>query len=222
MGWHSSDTGELAFTDVEVPSENLLGPENGGFYLIMANFQWERLLMALGAVGAMRRLLDVAVAYSGEREAFGRPIGRFQALRHKIAEIAIKGEVGRALTYHALREFIGPEDERRAAIARGELSHPSIGAGIREVTMAKLHTQRACVEVADEVVQILGGYGYMREYGVELGHRAHAGEVEIVADPPHEILRERRAPPGDLIQVASRHGVVPRVKLSLRQLHLQK
>ncbi len=188
MGWHSSDTGELAFTEVEVPSENLLGPENGGFYLIMANFQWERLLMALGAVGAMRRLLDVAVAYAGEREAFGRPIGRFQALRHKIAEIAIKGEVGRALTYHALREFIGPEDERRAAIARGELSHPSIGAGIREVTMAKLHTQRACVEVADEVVQILGGYGYMREYGVERALRdARLGPIGGGTD---EVMKE--------------------------------
>ena len=57
MGWHSSDTGELSFTDVEVPAENLLGEENRGFYLIMENFAWERLLMALGAVGAMRRLL---------------------------------------------------------------------------------------------------------------------------------------------------------------------
>ena len=58
MGWHSSDTGELAFTDVEVPAENLLGEENGGFKLIMANFAWERLLMAIGAVGAMQRLIE--------------------------------------------------------------------------------------------------------------------------------------------------------------------
>ena len=77
MGWHSSDTGELSFTDVEVPDENLLGEENGGFYLIMANFQWERLLMALGAVGG-----DAAAASRSrsptrkEREAFGRPIGK--------------------------------------------------------------------------------------------------------------------------------------------------
>ena len=76
MGWHSSDTGELSFTDVEVPAENLLGEENRGFYLIMENFAWERLLMALGAVGAMRRLLEVAIEYAGEREAFGRPIGQ--------------------------------------------------------------------------------------------------------------------------------------------------
>ena len=148
MGWHSSDTGELSFTDVEVPDENLLGEENRGF-LIMENFAWERLLMALGAVGGMRRLLDVAISYAGEREAFGRPIGSFQAIRHKIAEVGVKAEVGRALTYHALRRFVAGNG------------------AIADVTKAKLYTQRACVEVADEVLQILGGYGYMREYGVE-------------------------------------------------------
>jgi acyl-CoA dehydrogenase len=149
MGWHSSDTGELSFTDVEVPAENLLGEENGGFYLIMANFQWERLLMALGAVGAMARLCEVTLSYAQEREAFGRPIGRFQAIRHKIAAMATKLEASRSLTYHALRLFAAGED------------------ATREVTMAKLLTQRAAVEVADEAVQIHGGYGYMREYGVE-------------------------------------------------------
>jgi acyl-CoA dehydrogenase len=167
LGWHASDTGELAFTDVEVPEENLLGPENGGFYLIMANFQWERLLMALGAVGAMRKLLAVTLDYAREREAFGRPIGRFQAIRHKFAEMGVKLEVSRALTYHALREFIAPEAERREAIARADWTHPSIGAGIEEVTKAKLLTQRAAIEVADECLQIHGGYGYMREYGIE-------------------------------------------------------
>jgi acyl-CoA dehydrogenase len=167
LGWHASDTAELSFTDVEVPAANLLGPENGGFYLIMANFQWERLLMALGAVGAMTRLLEVTVAYSLERRAFGRPIGRFQVLRHKLAEIGVKLEASRALTYHALREFIGPEAERREAIARQDWSHPSIAAGLQEVTKAKLLTQRAAVEVADECLQIHGGYGYMREYGIE-------------------------------------------------------
>ena len=167
MGWHASDTGELAFTDVEVPDENLLGPENGGFYLIMANFQWERLLMALGAVGAMSRLLDVTLDYAREREAFGRPIGRFQAIRHKLAEIGVKLEVSRALTYHALREFVAGEAERRAAIAEQEWTHPSITAGLDDVTKAKLLSQRAAVEVADECLQIHGGYGYMREYGIE-------------------------------------------------------
>ena len=189
MGWHASDTGELSFTDVEVPDENLLGPENGGFYLIMANFQWERLLMALGAVGAMRKLLDVTLAYAGEREAFGRPIGRFQAIRHKLAEIGMKLEVSRALTYHALREFVAPEAERREAIARQEWSHPSITAGLQEVTKAKLMTQRAAVEVADECLQIHGGYGYMREYGIERARPRPA--------PRPDRRRHRRGHEGD-------------------------
>src|SRR4249919_2701997 len=94
MGWHASDTGEISFTDVEVPAENLLGEENGGFYLIMANFQWERLTMALGAIGGMQRTFDETLRYAKEREAFGRPIGTFQAIRHKFAEMSMKIEVG--------------------------------------------------------------------------------------------------------------------------------
>ncbi len=170
MGWHSSDTAEISFTDLEVPAENLLGEENGGFKLIMANFQWERLLMALGAVGAMKRLLEVAVAYASEREAFGRPIGRFQAIRHKVAEISIKVEVAQAMTYNALRLFHAGRD------------------ATREVTQAKLFTQRACVEVADEVLQIHGGYGYMREYGVERAYRdARLGPIGGGTD---EVMKE--------------------------------
>ncbi|MBS1885373.1 MAG: acyl-CoA dehydrogenase family protein, partial [Actinobacteria bacterium] len=106
LGWRSSDTGEISFTDVEVPAANLLGEENGGFKLIMANFAWERLLMAIGAVGAMGRLLDTAVAYALDRaQRVGRPIGLCQAIRHQIAEMATKAEVSRALTYDALRLF---------------------------------------------------------------------------------------------------------------------
>ena len=170
MGWHSSDTGELTFTDVEVPAENLLGAQNEGFYLIMQNFAWERLLMALGAVGAMRRLLEVAIDYAGERDAFGRPIGKFQAIRHKIAELGVKAEVGRALAYHALRTYVAGDD------------------AIADVVKAKLYTQRACVEVADECVQILGGYGYMREYGVERALRdARLGPIGGGTD---EVMKE--------------------------------
>jgi acyl-CoA dehydrogenase len=149
MGWHSSDTGELSFTDVEVPEANLLGEENGGFYLIMANFQWERLLMALGALGAMHRLFEVTLEYAKERQAFGRPIGRFQAIRHKFAEMSVTIEAARALTYNALRLYADGEN------------------AIQEVTQAKLFTQRAAVDLADECMQIHGGYGYMREYGIE-------------------------------------------------------
>jgi alkylation response protein AidB-like acyl-CoA dehydrogenase len=149
LGWRASDTAELAFDDVFVPDENLLGEENKGFYLIMANFQWERLVMALGAVGSMGRMVERSVDYARERTAFGRPIGKHQAIRHKIAEMAVKHEAARCLTYHALRMFAAGEN------------------AIREVTEAKLISQRAAYEVADDALQIHGGAGYMKEYEIE-------------------------------------------------------
>ena len=170
LGWHSSDTGELSFTDVAVPDENLLGEENEGFKLIMANFQWERLLMALGAVGGMDWCLRRTVDYALEREAFGRPIGKFQAIRHKIADMSTKLEVGRSMTYSALRLLAGGQD------------------ALREVTAAKLFTQRAAVEVADDAVQVHGGYGYMREYEVERALRdARLGPIGGGTD---EVMKE--------------------------------
>ena len=149
MGWHASDTAELAFQDVFVPDENLLGEENKGFYLIMANFQWERLLMALGAVGSMQRVLERTIAFALERNAFGREIGHFQAIRHKIAEMALKLEASRV-----------DHLPRAAPVRRG---HDAI----REVTEAKLISQRSAFEVADESLQIHGGAGYMKEYEIE-------------------------------------------------------
>ena len=170
MGWHSSDTGEISFSDVEVPAENLLGEENGGFKLIMANFAWERLLMAIGAVGAMQRLVETTVTYALEREAFGRPIGKFQAIRHQVAEMATRAETNRALTYNALRLFHTGQD------------------CIQEVSMAKLLTQRAVLDLADQSLQIHGGYGYMREYGIERAVRdARLGPIGGGTD---EIMKE--------------------------------
>src|SRR3954452_22086945 len=105
----------------------------------MANFQWERLLMALGAVGSMERMIERSGQYLQERTAFGRPIGKFQALRHKIAEMAVKHEAARDLTYHALRLFADGQD------------------ATKEVTMAKLASQRAAFEVADDAAHPHGG-----------------------------------------------------------------
>jgi acyl-CoA dehydrogenase len=170
LGWHASDTGELAFNDVFVPEENLLGEENKGFYLIMANFQWERLLMALGSVAGMQATLERTIQYALERETFGRPIGKHQALRHKIAEMAVKVETGRAVTYNALRLFAEGQD------------------AIKEVTMAKLKTQRDAFDVADDAIQIHGGAGYMREYDVERAARdARLGPIGGGTD---EIMKE--------------------------------
>jgi acyl-CoA dehydrogenase len=149
LGWHASDTAELAFQDVFVPEANLLGEENRGFYLIMANFQWERLAMALGAVGSMDAVLERTLEFARERRAFGRPIAKHQAIRHKLAEMAVKLEASRSLTYHALRLFADGRD------------------ALREVTEAKLLSQRSAYEVADDALQIHGGAGYMREYEIE-------------------------------------------------------
>jgi acyl-CoA dehydrogenase len=169
-GWHASDTGEIAFTDVEVPDEHLLGEENGGFQLIMANFAWERLLMAIGAIGAMDRMIELSVDYALERQAFGRPIAGFQAIRHKIAEMATRTAAARTLTWDTLRRFEEGEDV------------------VREVSMAKLFTQRTLVEIADEAVQIHGGYGYMKEYEVERALRdARLGPIGGGTD---EIMKE--------------------------------
>jgi acyl-CoA dehydrogenase len=170
MGWHASDTGELAFQDVFVPDENLLGEENRGFYLIMANFQWERLLMALGSVGAMQVILEKTIDYAKERHAFGRPIGKHQAIRHKIAGMAVRAETGRALTYNALRLFHEGHD------------------AVKEVTMAKLKTQRDAFDQADDALQVYGGAGYMKEYGIERAARdARLGPIGGGTD---EIMKE--------------------------------
>src|SRR5215212_9996825 len=187
MGWHASDTGELSFTDVEVPAENLLGAENEGFYLIMANFQWERLSVAIGAVGGMRKVFDVTLAYAKEREAFGRPIGRFQAIRHKFAEMSTRIEASRAITYNALRLFAEGHDASADQSDPRKVIEATAGS-LREVTMAKLFTQRALLEVADECLQIHGGYGYMREYGVERAVRdARLGPIGGGTD---EVMKE--------------------------------
>jgi acyl-CoA dehydrogenase len=129
LGWRASDTAELAFDEVFVPREHLLGELDGGFKLIMANFQWERLVMAHGAVGAMRRTLERAVAELP---------GRGQATRHKVAELATRAAAGTALTYHALRRYLDGGD------------------AVREVTMAKLATQRANLDLQDECLRLIG------------------------------------------------------------------
>jgi acyl-CoA dehydrogenase len=170
LGWHASDTALISFDDVFVPTANLLGQENGGFYLIMANFQWERLVMALGAVAGMQHAFEQTIAFARERRAFGCPISEHQAIRHKLAEIALKIEAGRAVTYAALRRHVAGED------------------AVRETTIAKLATQRSAFEVMDDCLQIHGGAGYMLEYGIERAARdARLGPIGGGTD---EIMKE--------------------------------
>jgi acyl-CoA dehydrogenase len=170
LGWHASDTALITFDDVFVPEENRLGEENAGFYLIMANFQWERLLMALGAVGAMQSAFEKTLRFALEREAFGRAIGKHQSIRHKLAEIAVTIEAGRDVTYSALRRYVSGED------------------AVREVTIAKLATQRAAFDVMDTCLQIHGGAGYIVDYDIERAARdARLGPIGGGTD---EIMKE--------------------------------
>jgi acyl-CoA dehydrogenase len=170
LGWHASDTATIAFEDVFVPAENLLGPEHEGFKLIMANFQWERLAMALGAVGGMALAWERTAQFARERQTFGRPLYGHQAIRHKLADLATSVYTCRCVTYDALRRFVAGEEP------------------LREVTMAKLLTQRASFELMDACLQIHGGAGYMREYSIERAARdARLGPIGGGSD---EIMRE--------------------------------
>jgi acyl-CoA dehydrogenase len=170
LGWHASDTATISFQDVFVPEENLLGELDEGFKLIMANFQWERLAMALGAVGAMTLAWERTAEFARERQAFGRPLSGHQAIRHKLADLATSVHTCRCVTYDALRRFVAGEEP------------------LREVTMAKLLTQRACFELMDACLQIHGGAGYMREYFIERAARdARLGPIGGGSD---EIMRE--------------------------------
>jgi acyl-CoA dehydrogenase len=172
LGWHASDTGVISFDDVFVPAENLLGEENAGFYLIMANFQWERLLMALGAVGAMQAAFERTLQYTRERlnGRVSTHTGNHQAVRHQLAQIATTLEVSRAVTYHALRRYLDGGD------------------AVREVTVAKLATQRSCFEVMDSCLQIHGLDGYLDEHGIARAARdARLGPIGGGTD---EIMKE--------------------------------
>ena len=170
LGWHASDTGTVALQDVFVPEENLLGAEDQGFALIMANFQWERLQMSLGAVGGMEALLEQTVAFTRTRQIAGKPMVAQQSIRHRLAELEVVLNASRAMTFNALGMFAAGRD------------------ALREVTMAKLQTQRAAFDVADACMQLHGGYGTLVESGLERAVRdARLGPIgggtdEIMAE----------------------------------------
>jgi alkylation response protein AidB-like acyl-CoA dehydrogenase len=170
MGMHASDTALLAFQDVRVPESAVLGQVGRGFYHIMWELQGERLIGAAGCVAGAQRVFDRTLEYAKERTAFGRTIGSFQVTRHKFAEMATKIETARQMVYMtAWRHHNG--------------DYP-----VREISMAKLYASRIACEVADECIQIHGGAGYMREYGVERAwrdmrlNRIGAGTDEIMLE----------------------------------------
>jgi alkylation response protein AidB-like acyl-CoA dehydrogenase len=170
LGWHAGDTAELTFENVAVPAANRLGEEGSGFYNSMANLEWERLIMALGTVGSAQLAFDRTKTYVLQREAFGRPIGRFQVNRHKMVDMAMEIEAARQLNYHALRKFINNEP---CAI---------------EVSMAKVFASRMGDFVATTCLQLHGGYGYMREYEIERFFRDV--RINAIGGGTSEVLKE--------------------------------
>lgn len=169
-GWWASDTAELFFEDCRVPAENLIGPENGGFFCIMTNFQSERLMLCVMANMTAQIALEESLRYVGEREAFGRKLGQFQVTRHKLAEMATEVEASREFTYRVA-----------AKMAAGENC-------IKEVSMAKNFATRVSDRVTYDAVQIFGGSGFMRGTVVERLYRDN--RILAIGGGTYEIMNE--------------------------------
>lgn len=170
IGLHSQDTSEIFFEDCRVPRANLLGEEGMGFKYLMQNLQQERLHMALCAVAAARGALDLTLDYVNQRQAFGKPIGKFQHVRFELAELATKVQVGQSFVDDLLPRHLAGENI------------------VREVSMAKYWCTDMQFEVADRCLQLFGGYGYMREYPISR-HFVDA-RVQRIYGGTNEIMKE--------------------------------
>jgi alkylation response protein AidB-like acyl-CoA dehydrogenase len=153
LGWHASDTRELSFKDVAVPEENLLGPRGQGFNQFMQILDGGRISVASMGVGLAQGAYDLAYAYAKERQQFGKPISKFQAIQFKLADMATEIEAGRALVYKAA----WLKDQGRDFA--------------REAAMAKLYTGELSNRAVNWSLQIHGGYGYMDEYAISRLYR---------------------------------------------------
>nr|WP_315449252.1 acyl-CoA dehydrogenase family protein [uncultured Pseudomonas sp.] len=170
MGWWASDTAELFFDDCRVPVGNLIGAENMGFACIMGNFQSERLALALMANLTAQLALEESLKWAREREAFGKPIGKFQVIKHRLAEMATALEVSREFTYR-----------QAAKMAAGQ-------SVIKEISMAKNFATDTSDRITTEAVQILGGLGYMRESLVERLYRDN--RILSIGGGTREVMNE--------------------------------
>jgi acyl-CoA dehydrogenase len=148
-GWRASDTAELAFDGVRMPASHRIGAEGTGFLALMRNFAFERLWLAVNGHAIAQLAFEEALAYAQSREAFGRPIGKFQVTKHKLAVMATQVASAKSLTYRVAKQMQAGESM------------------IAEVAMAKNHAAEVAHAVTYEAVQIFGGMGYMRETLVE-------------------------------------------------------
>ena len=153
MGIHMMATAEVNFKNVRVPITNMIGKEGKGFYQVLEFFDESRILIAAQALGIAQGAFDRAIDYVKKREQFGKKIAQFQITQHKLADMATKIELARLITYKAAWNY----DQGRI--------DPLL------TSMAKMYAGRTAVEVADEAIQMLGGYGYMAEYEVERFYR---------------------------------------------------
>ncbi len=146
LGWRASDTAEIAFDNVEIPIENLMGEEGKGFPYIMQHFALERLVMAINAHARAEYAVEYAIQYMSERQVFGKSIDKFQALRHSVAEMISEIEVCKEFNYSVAKRLDG-----------GQYI-------VKEASMAKLTATKMADNVIYECLQLLGGYGYMEDY----------------------------------------------------------
>ncbi len=153
LGWRASDTRELSFRDVEVPEENLLGPRGNGFTQFLTILDGGRISVAAMGLGLAQGAYDLAFAYANEREQFGKKIKEFQAIQHRLVDMAVELEAGRALVYRAA--WLKDQDRAFA----------------KEAAMAKLYTGELSHRVANWALQIHGGYGFMDEYAISRLYR---------------------------------------------------
>ncbi len=170
LGWRASDTAEIAFDNVEIPEENLMGEEGKGFPYIMQHFALERLIMAVNAHASAEYALDYTIDYMSQREAFGTTINKFQALRHTIVEHATEVEHCKIFNYAAV-----------ARLDKGEYV-------VKEATMAKLKSTKVADDTIYSCLQMLGGYGYMEEY--PLARLLRDSRLGPIGGGTSEILRE--------------------------------
>lgn len=149
MGLHGSKTVQLTFENMRVPAENLLGEENKGFSIAMANLNVGRIGIAAQALGIAEAAYDYAVAYAKEREQFGKPIAQQQGIGFKLADMATQVEAAKLLVYNAADLYSKGKDCNK------------------EASMAKLFASKAAMDVTIEAIQVFGGYGYTKDYPVE-------------------------------------------------------
>jgi citronellyl-CoA dehydrogenase len=170
VGNMASDTAELFFDECRIPSRYVLGEWNRGFYMIMENFQGERLSSALLVTAFMERALEYATRYGRQRAAFGKPVGSFQVWRHRLADHLTQLEAGRWLTYRAVD-----------LMNRGQKA-------VREITMAKLFTSELAQRLVYDCMQIFGGFGYTTEYPI--GRLWRDLRLYTIGAGTSEIMRE--------------------------------